>query len=80
MAAAPPEVTRVQGGARALIGALSVSGLEGAGGVTSILREDILEEGTLSLTVTGSSADILSPGSFLPHPLSFPTLSEKPRV
>lgn len=37
MAAAPPEVTRVQGGARALIGALSISGLEGAGRVTSIL-------------------------------------------
>lgn len=72
MAAAPPEVTRVQGGARALIGALSISGLEGAGGVTSILREDILEEGTLSLADTGgSSADILSPGSFLPHPPFF---------
>lgn len=53
MAAAPPEVTRVQGGARALIGALSISGLEGAGDVTSILREDILEEGTLSLADTG---------------------------
>lgn len=49
MAAAPPEVTRVRGGVWGPIGALSVSGSEGAGGVTSILREDILEEGTLLL-------------------------------
>lgn len=35
--------------ASGLIGARSVSGSEGAGGVTSILREDILEEGTLFL-------------------------------
>lgn len=49
MAAAPPEVTHVRGVAWDPIGALSVSGSEGAGGVTSILREDILEEGTLLL-------------------------------
>lgn len=50
MAAAPPEVTRARGVAWGPIGSLSVSGSEGAGGVTSILREDILEEGTLLLT------------------------------
>lgn len=49
MAAAPPEVTRARGVASGLIGARWVSGSEGAGGVTSILREDILEEGTLFL-------------------------------
>lgn len=49
MAAAPPEVTHGRGVACGLIGALSIAGSEGAGGVTSILREDILEEGTLSL-------------------------------
>lgn len=49
MAAAPPEVARLQGVAWGPIGVLSVSGSEGAGGVTSILREDILEEGTFLL-------------------------------
>lgn len=39
----------MRGVAQGLIGALSISGPEGAGGVTSLLREDILEEGTLSL-------------------------------
>lgn len=75
MAAAPPEVTRVQGGARALIGALSVSGLEGAGGVTSILREDILEEGTLSLAVTRVFSRHLKSWQFPPPP---PFLSHAP--
>lgn len=42
----------MRGGARALIGALLVSGSEGTSGVTSVLREDILEEGTLSLADT----------------------------
>lgn len=39
----------MRGGAWGPIGALLVSGSEGAGEVTSILREDILEEGTLLL-------------------------------
>lgn len=78
MAAAPPEVTRARGVAWGPIGSLSVSGTEGAGGVTSVLREDILEEGTLLLTDARVFGRHLKSWQVFSPP--FPTLSKKPRV